>query len=157
MVNRHRRTSTAQVLKGGAGRSLPPLPIIGRASICPCPVGKADPALAHVPLVEALRYLACPCRLRPGLRMEVFGLSPTFHVSALVPPLLMFSSEWLAGSLRNLHLVRHGGARVGRTHVPQAVMDVRRRTFSGERFLDESRHRRPASRLTCMAGVGGTP
>ena len=77
MVNRHRRTSTAQMLKGGAGRSLPPLPIIDRASICPCPIGKADPALAHVPLVEALRYLAYPCCLRSRLRMEVFGLSPT--------------------------------------------------------------------------------
>ena len=28
--------------------------------------------------------------------MEVFGLGPTFHVSV---PLLVFSSEWLAGSL----------------------------------------------------------
>ena len=96
MVNRHRRTSTAQMLKGGAGRSLPPLPIIDRASICPCPIGKADPALAHVPLVKALRYLAYPCCLRSGLRMEVFGLCPTFHVSI---PLLVFSSEWPAGSL----------------------------------------------------------
>ena len=96
MVNRHRRTSTAQMLKGGAGRSLPPLPIIGRASICPCPVGKADPASAHVPLVKALRYVAYPCCLRSRLRMEVFGLSPTFHVSV---PLLVSSSEWPAGSL----------------------------------------------------------
>ena len=86
----------AQMLKGGACRSLPPLPIIDRASICPCPIGKADPALAHVPLVKALRYLAYPCCLRSGLRMEVFGLCPTFHVSV---PLLVFSSEWLAGSL----------------------------------------------------------
>ena len=96
MVNRHRRTSTAQVLKGGAGRSLPPLPIIDRASICPCPVGKADPALAHVPLVKALRYLAYPCCLRSRLHMEVFGLSPTFHASV---PLLVSSSEWPACSL----------------------------------------------------------
>ena len=96
MVNRHRRTSTAQMLKGGAGRSLPPLPIIGRASICPCPIGKADPALAHVPLVKALRYLAYPCCLRSRLHMEVFGLSPTFHASV---PLLVSSSEWPAGSL----------------------------------------------------------
>ena len=96
MVNRHRRTSTAQMLKGGAGRSLPPLPIIDRASICPCPIGKADPALAHVPLVKALRYLAYPCCLRSRLRMEVFGLSPTFHASV---PLLVSSSEWPACSL----------------------------------------------------------
>ena len=97
MVNRYRCTSTAQMLKGGAGRSLPPLPIIDRASICPCPVGKADPASAHVPLVnKALRYLAYPCCLRSRLRMEVFGLSPTFHVSV---PLLVSSSEWPAGSL----------------------------------------------------------
>ena len=86
----------AQMLKGGAGRSLPPLPIIDRASICPCPIGKADPALAHVPLVKALRYLAYPCCLRSRLHMEVFGLSPTFHVSV---PLLVSSSEWLACSL----------------------------------------------------------
>ena len=72
------------------------LPIIDRASICPCPVGKADPASAHVPLVKALRYLAYPCCLRSRLRMEVFGLCPTFHVSV---PLLVFSSEWPAGSL----------------------------------------------------------
>ena len=84
------------MLKGGAGRSLPPLPIIDRASICPCPVGKADPALAHVPLVKALRYLAYPCCLRSRLHMEVFGLSPTFHASV---PLLVSSSEWPAGSL----------------------------------------------------------
>ena len=84
------------MLKGGAGRSLPPLPIIDRASICPCPIGKADPASAHVPLVKALCYLAYPCCLRSGLRMEVFGLGPTFHVSV---PLLVFSSEWLTGSL----------------------------------------------------------
>ena len=96
MVNRHRRTSTAQVLEGGACRSLSPLPIIDRASICPCPIGKADPALAHVPLVEALRYLAYSCRLRTGLRMEVFGLRPTFHVSV---PLLASDSECLATSL----------------------------------------------------------
>ena len=96
MVNRHRRTSTAQMLKRGAGRSLPPLPIIDRASICPCPTGKADPALAHVPLVKALRYLAYPCCLRSRLHMEVFGLSPTFHASV---PLLVSSSEWLACSL----------------------------------------------------------
>ena len=96
MVNRHRRTSTAQMLKGGAGRSLPPLPIIDRASICPCPIGKADPALAHVPLVKALRYLAYPCCMRSGLRMEVSGLRPTFHVSV---PLLASGSECLANSL----------------------------------------------------------
>ena len=59
-------------------------------------MGKADPALAHVPLVKDLRYLAYPCCLRSRLRMEVFGLCPTFHVSV---PLLVFSSEWLAGSL----------------------------------------------------------
>ena len=84
------------MLKGGAGRSLPPLPIIDRASICPCPIGKADPASAHVPLVKALRYLAYPCCLRSRLHMEVFGLSPTFHVSV---PLLVSSSEWPACSL----------------------------------------------------------
>ena len=60
------------------------------------PYGKADPALAHVPLVKAVRYLAYPCCLRSRLRMEVFWLSPTFHASV---PLLVFSSEWLAGSL----------------------------------------------------------
>ena len=65
-------------------------------SLCVKGLGKADPASAHVPLVKALRYLAYPCCLRSGLRMEVFGLGPTFHVSV---PLLVFSSEWLAGSL----------------------------------------------------------
>ena len=93
MVNRHRRTPTAQVLGGGAGRSLPPLPIIDRASICPCPTGKADPALAHVPLVKALRYLARPCCLRSGMRMKVFGLCPTFHA---VPPFSCLAEKRLA-------------------------------------------------------------
>ena len=96
MVNRHRRTSTAQMLKGGAGRSLPPLPIIDRASICPCLVGKAGPVSAHAPLVKALRYPAYPCCLWSRLHMGVFGLSPTFHASV---PLHVFSSEWPAGSL----------------------------------------------------------
>ena len=52
--------------------------------------------MAHVPLVKALRYLAYPCCLRSRLHMEVFGLSPTFHVSV---PLLVSSSEWPACSL----------------------------------------------------------
>ena len=52
--------------------------------------------MAHVPLVKALRYLAYPCCLRSRLHMEVFGLSPAFHVSV---PLLVSSSEWPACSL----------------------------------------------------------
>ena len=47
------------------------VPDFDRSSICPCRLGKADPASAHVPLVKALRYLAYPCRPRSGLRMEV--------------------------------------------------------------------------------------
>ena len=57
-------------------------------------IGEDDPASAHVPLVKVLRHLAYPCRLRSKLRMEVFWLRPTFHVSV---PLLVFGSEWLAG------------------------------------------------------------
>ena len=49
--------------------------------------------MAHVPLVKALRYLANPCCLRSGMRMEVFRLCPTFHA---VPPFSCLAEKRLA-------------------------------------------------------------